>query len=449
MSDKEHAYHAQFLSEDDWQKLTPEKQLETDQDRVTWDLIRQEQQYAESRVEREKWPEPKTPEPKSEESLPGIGIHIPTPEPSQEIEQAQVTPSRAASPDVTNEMPAFELTEDSVDEDFSSIEVNYHDEGYEWDPSKVTVTWDPINTTHRAPLKAMKQKGTRFFGTHNDQTNIQTGRLIPQLAEMPNVEYMIICKEIAPTTFHVHFHSLVIFKEKVPLTEVYKLDPRGVWEIAKGRLHQAYDYVVKDGHKIHEHGVMPMELQMHLEKREQKERKKSAPTKSEVLFNEMVARAKSGDKSIRWTQIYARYRMYFDDILASVHEDKIFDGELTEKNTWIYGPAGTGKSKSVWDRAREEGKRVYCKNGNKWWDGFDGQEIVLIDDLGENAKALVNHIKNWADRYPFTAEVKGGTRRINACEFELIITSNYTPEQLFEEADVEPIKRRFNVIQMV
>lgn len=139
-----------------------------------------------------------------------------------------------------------------------------------------------------------------------------------------------------------------------------------------------------------------------------------------------------------YSKLYARYISFAATVHNQFRELGTLQGEL--QNEWWWGPAGTGKSR----KAFEEYSDAYIKSLNKWWDGYHDQEVVIIDDWGPNQGVLVDHLKHWADRYPFPAECKGSCMRIRPKK--IIITSNYSIEQCFErEEDVAAIKRRFHV----
>lgn len=108
-------------------------------------------------------------------------------------------------------------------------------------------------------------------------------------------------------------------------------------------------------------------------------------------------------------------------------------------NEWVHGDPGVGKSKY----ARSLGP-IFNKSCNKWWDGYAGQDIVVIDDLGLDHRCLGHYIKIWADHYAFGAEIKNG--KIQIRPKKIIVTSNYTPKEIWKDDDqmVNAIVRRFN-----
>lgn len=111
---------------------------------------------------------------------------------------------------------------------------------------------------------------------------------------------------------------------------------------------------------------------------------------------------------------------------------------------WIYGRSGCGKTRTVLKAYPD----CYIKPRNAWWDGYNGEEVVLVDDVDIFDRALGGKLKHWADFSPFIGESKGTSVRIRPKK--LIVTSQYSIETIWEDEETrEALNRRFTVINKV
>lgn len=131
---------------------------------------------------------------------------------------------------------------------------------------------------------------------------------------------------------------------------------------------------------------------------------------------------------------YSQISRISKDFMAPVAVERIINV--------YWGRTGSGKSRRAWDEA---GLLSYPKDpSTKWWDGYRGQENVVIDEF--RGRIAVEHLLRWFDRYPVCVETKGGAVVLRATT--IWVTSNLSPDQWFPELDQETLsalRRRLNI----
>jgi len=240
-----------------------------------------------------------------------------------------------------------------------------------------------------------------------------------------DVKYLVYGREVAPTTGTKHLQGFVILKNSLRHSTIRKLLPRCHVEPKKASNEQAAEYCKKDGDFV----------------------EVGDPIKKQGKRSDLEIICKLVDKGESLSEIAEKYPATYVRNYRGIKDYMNVRAKpytpTDVRGLWYVGEPGTGKTK----QARELFPDAYLKSQNKWWDGYQGQKSVILDDLDKGGVGLGHLIKIWADRYSCTAETKGAV--VNLVHEKLIVTSNYTIDELWgDDAEMcKAIKRRFEVVQ--
>ena len=243
-------------------------------------------------------------------------------------------------------------------------------------------------------------------------------------------KYVCYGKEVGES-LTPHLQGFVQFHSQRSLKALSKLIPRAHLEAAKGTPVQAITYCEKGG-LFKERGLRPL---THSENGAKGGAAEKARWNKEI---KLVAEKKYSECDPKL--LVSHFSGLHKAAAVMYPNQQMPDTE--SKMYWYYGPSGSGKSR----RAIEENPGHYKKMCNKWWDGYIDQKVVLIEDFDNRHEKLVHHLKIWADRYAFGAEVKGG--KIDIRPETIIVTSNYHPREIWSDPrDLDPVLRRFSIVK--
>ena len=237
-------------------------------------------------------------------------------------------------------------------------------------------------------------------------------------------KYIIFAKEYCPTTGTPHLQGYIVFEGNKRLSGMKKIHATAHWEAAKGSTAENIDYCSKSDACPVVRGVPPQD------------RKAQAKSQKDH-YADVIRAAEEGTCKEEYPAEFLRY----NGVITRMYQPKL--AALDEYSAyWYVGPPGSGKSRS----ARAEYPDLYNKLINKWWDGYNHEKVVLLDDFSKSNVMTGDALKNWADHYPFRAEVKGSSMMIRPKT--IIVTSNYEIEDLWPEDPVlvAALKRRFKTV---
>lgn len=231
-----------------------------------------------------------------------------------------------------------------------------------------------------------------------------------------------------------HLQGYVEMKNPCRLAAMKKLIPQAHLEVSRGSKEQAIMYCLKE-----DHGLSGDPMRFWLIEGLLQEFEISYPDSLENYLNsigEQMNGCTSGMKSrlqaIRlklsqgnstaieeiadeefdiWVRYYRAFERYL--VMKTKPRDHLVDVYV------LQGPTGTGKSR--W--AMETYPGAYWKQRSNWWDGYCGQEVVVLDEFyGWLPFDLLLRV---CDRYPLLVESKGG--QIQFVAKKIIITTNQLP----------------------
>lgn len=231
-----------------------------------------------------------------------------------------------------------------------------------------------------------------------------------QTGEMPEgIKYIVMGFETCPETERLHLQGYCQLKEPHPLSWMKKsLSHTAHFEIAARGFQENFDYCTKDG-EWYEYGSRP----------------------SHGKRSDLVAVKEDLDAGRTMIQIsedhfaaYIRYNKGFN-----LYRDMHTKPRTGPVETYLFiGPPGTGKTR----KALELFPDAYMKSPGKWWDNYQGEKTVILDEHNspwftwDFLLRLIDPIG-----LPLSVEFKGGNMQCLATTF--VITCNRDPSEWYSD----------------
>lgn len=218
-----------------------------------------------------------------------------------------------------------------------------------------------------------------------------------------------------------HLQGYVEFASPKRLRTLKELDDRIHWEARRGSASQAADYCKKDGDFL-ERGVI------------------SSPGKRtdlETVGAMVVAGASIAAVAVAHPGTFIRYGKGIVGLKAALMVHRTARPVVR----WRYGPTGVGKSHVACFGHAD----YYIKDSSRWWDGYEQQPAIVIDDF--DGQWPFRDLLRLFDCYKYQGQYKGGYVPINS-PF-VYITAEKPPSHYWRDTELLQVMRRLESVTHV
>lgn len=247
--------------------------------------------------------------------------------------------------------------------------------------------------------------------------NPQTAKFDCSVEHWKAIKYMVYQKEIGENGTP-HFQGYVELHSTRQLSFMKKLSPQAHWEMRAGTAQQARDYAMKAETRVP--GTVPIEIGTFVPP-EQGKRTDLLALREALSSPGVNLRKVAEDHFPTWVKYHRGVDRFIDLGRPTKRPDKI-------EVDFHFGPTNLGKTHyAIHCNEGVKPEEVYIKPAGEWFDGYEGQEVILLDEF--KGWLPFHQLLRLLDKYPMQIPVKGGFRPL-VCR-KVIITSNYLPKDWY------------------
>lgn len=224
------------------------------------------------------------------------------------------------------------------------------------------------------------------------------------------IRYICAGAEVCPSTKRAHLQCWIQFHNKKRMGCLKKIfGKQNKFLACKGDEYDNDKYCAKDGNYI-KFGKFVCQGQR---------------TDLELLKREVMNGMNKKTIIKEHFETYCKYRNGINDLCAVIEKEQRSEFRHVEV-ILLHGTTNTGKTR----KAMEEAKFKIDASELQWWDGYEGEHTILIDEYDNDVK--ITKMLNILDGYMLRLPIKGGFTYANWRK--VYITTNLSPDQLHSKA---------------